>query len=704
MIPISSNDKDSEGSYYEATATTGKAAAAAATDSANCTSSDTSNAKKDAVVAPFRNNNNGMDHLVPVESSSTNRNNSRLHQQEDEEEQQYQVSETPHMWTLGRCRDEYGTNTTDAGNRSRRGTRASTAAVPVANGGGYSMGKKKQSSLEPQSPPRPLSHDTDCYEAWDSVAGSTEGRTAAAAASSSVQRDTATRNANHSFVPSMEPPAHLAWMSRLLWPVRQHPSGNEDGLMEQQTTSTRRNANSPRRSTQAPSKHTNNKTWHPLYGMIQLDSTNNKSDSGEEKSTFASTGNGYTELCGMDDRSHSDPRRLQKQQQQPQVGGLVRREGGDEKKTADSYYSVAAAATDASVASRNTRHRLSILSDAPPNHSDDYAFFFHESDQRPISTAAASSTSPVAIVRRNHRHAALYEYNDAVPVMARPALQRFRHLYAQLNQENSSIQNTSRWSQDNANNERRSRGTDHSLSQPTTTTTRLSALTNQCMGLLFPDYPNDANTTMPLEADPWDDMAVLRSLHLQMESSTLALSSSLSDQLRADDDNDDYARVQPPSTPDWYTTPHHQSGSSSLCYEANGQLLMRLPRDQVRLLMDPDLPPGILSVEQWRIVRHDKQQDGAVFDDSSDYYYHNHRNKGNMSSSSPPPSLRYVLTVSDDLYKSLVAEMSPTTIQFFCCPRACCNEEERADIRVAVCLLLIILGILLINTLAFHEH
>jgi len=39
---------------------------------------------------------------------------------------------------------------------------------------------------------------------------------------------------------------------------------------------------------------------------------------------------------------------------------------------------------------------------------------------------------------------------------------------------------------------------------------------------------------------------------------------------------------------------------SSMFFEQDGRMLMRLPRDQVRLVMDYNLEPGILSVEQWR--------------------------------------------------------------------------------------------------------
>lgn len=95
---------------------------------------------------------------------------------------------------------------------------------------------------------------------------------------------------------------------------------------------------------------------------------------------------------------------------------------------------------------------------------------------------------------------------------------------------------------------------------------------------------------------------------------------------------------------------------SSLVYEADGKRLMRLPRDRVRLLMDPELEPGILSMEQ-----------------------------GTEEEA-------YVLTVDDDLYRKIVMEMSPRYFQ-----------ETKLDIRFAFIVLVIILLILFVNTVAFHE-
>ena len=125
---------------------------------------------------------------------------------------------------------------------------------------------------------------------------------------------------------------------------------------------------------------------------------------------------------------------------------------------------------------------------------------------------------------------------------------------------------------------------------------------------------------------------------------------------------------------------------SSLVYEQNGRLLMRLPRDQVRLVMDDDLEPGIVSVEQWR---GDNPKNITTADSFS---------------LDNTPSLRYVMTVPDDLYRRVVSEMSnklyPPYWGLFKC---CSNESERADIRWAIAIMLVILLLLFISTMEYHE-
>jgi hypothetical protein len=106
--------------------------------------------------------------------------------------------------------------------------------------------------------------------------------------------------------------------------------------------------------------------------------------------------------------------------------------------------------------------------------------------------------------------------------------------------------------------------------------------------------------------------------------------------------------------------------------------------DAVRLVMDPDLEAGILSVEQWR--REDQKEgtpglplspEAAVLD---------------------RPPLRYALTVSPDLYRRVVAEMSDDFTNPFCGVSRCCSDNGKADIRIAVAILVVIFVVLFINT------
>jgi hypothetical protein len=126
--------------------------------------------------------------------------------------------------------------------------------------------------------------------------------------------------------------------------------------------------------------------------------------------------------------------------------------------------------------------------------------------------------------------------------------------------------------------------------------------------------------------------------------------------------------------------------NSSLFYEQDGKLLMRLPRDQVRLMMDHELEPGIISVEQWR-----NAEKGYTVSHSESQMEQN-------------PPLRYVMTVPDDLYRRIVSEMSyrlaPPCWGFF----KCCHyhEGEHADIRLALAILSVILTFIFIGTMEWE--
>lgn len=170
----------------------------------------------------------------------------------------------------------------------------------------------------------------------------------------------------------------------------------------------------------------------------------------------------------------------------------------------------------------------------------------------------------------------------------------------------------------------------------------------------------------------------------------------------ADNDDDNNNNIYTESSRFHRHTLHADSvAASSLLFEQDGRRLMRLPRDQVRLLADPDLEPGVLSVEQCRpapgaIAAGDSLSAAtagaaaaiaaAEGRDDDDPCWHQH-------------PLRYVLTVDDGLYRQMVTEMSPE--QTRCCGVWGClrRDQERVDICVAYALLTFILILLAINTL-----
>lgn len=114
---------------------------------------------------------------------------------------------------------------------------------------------------------------------------------------------------------------------------------------------------------------------------------------------------------------------------------------------------------------------------------------------------------------------------------------------------------------------------------------------------------------------------------------------------------------------------------SSLCWAQDGRILMTLPKDKVRLLMDDDLEPGILSVERGNPIQSNNGD--------------NHHNKD---------EIMYVLTVDENLYRRVIGEISDATSSRFGLHQFC-TDEGRVDISVAVMCLLLVMLILLINTI-----
>jgi hypothetical protein len=115
-------------------------------------------------------------------------------------------------------------------------------------------------------------------------------------------------------------------------------------------------------------------------------------------------------------------------------------------------------------------------------------------------------------------------------------------------------------------------------------------------------------------------------------------------------------------------------------------MLMKLPRDQVRLIMDHNLEPGIVSVEQWR------KEDQNTTDPTTP------TTNGQSFFESTPP-LRYVMTVPDDLYRRIVSEMSYAMFPPYWGVFKCCTETERADIKVALAIFFVVLLLLFISTM-----
>ncbi|KAL3897194.1 MAG: hypothetical protein SGARI_006977 [Bacillariaceae sp.] len=165
--------------------------------------------------------------------------------------------------------------------------------------------------------------------------------------------------------------------------------------------------------------------------------------------------------------------------------------------------------------------------------------------------------------------------------------------------------------------------------------------------------------------------------------------------------------------------------TSSLFYEQDGRVLMKLPRDQVRLIMDPDLGAGILSVEQWR-TREDMEQEyaavqeqletGAVAVVAGEQGIDPLMTKGGgqqpaedvqsqettkvVGVLSNMHELNYVMTVPEDLYQRVVSEISAEAFPPYWGFFKCCNQDqERADIKLAVVILAFVMFLLLLGSI-----
>ena len=226
----------------------------------------------------------------------------------------------------------------------------------------------------------------------------------------------------------------------------------------------------------------------------------------------------------------------------------------------------------------------------------------------------------------------------------------------------------------------------------------------------------------------------------------------------------------------------HGFRSSSMFFEQDGKMLMRLPRDQVRLVMDYNLEPGILSVEQWRSQedaqvaseklaarnartkemiqrqkdkerRHRRRErerrrrrrrklqkmkqkqatagesktgDEEVplktvpleeskeepsendYDDDDDSYSSYSDDNSSYSDDDSLdqdllPELKYVITIPDDLYRRMVAEMSAKLMPPYWGFLKCFHQESgRADIRLALVILAVVMSLLFVGSLEWR--
>lgn len=143
--------------------------------------------------------------------------------------------------------------------------------------------------------------------------------------------------------------------------------------------------------------------------------------------------------------------------------------------------------------------------------------------------------------------------------------------------------------------------------------------------------------------------------------------------------------------------------TSSLFYEieGGGMTLLCLPRDHVRLAMDPELQTGTLAVEQWR-RESETGQDIPLsqrrfcsfcpgckkeFTFGRDFSIH--------------PDLRYTLVVNDDLYRNLISELSSHLTEPYCGINKWCLEDEKIDIRVAIGFLIIVFSLMFATTIVW---
>lgn len=141
--------------------------------------------------------------------------------------------------------------------------------------------------------------------------------------------------------------------------------------------------------------------------------------------------------------------------------------------------------------------------------------------------------------------------------------------------------------------------------------------------------------------------------------------------------------------------------TSSLFYEVEegGMTLLCLPRDHVRLAMDPELQTGTLAVEQWRRADESGQEISWPQRRSCSFCPGCKKEFTFGRDFSIHPDLRYTLVVNDDLYRNLISELSSHCTEPYCGVNRWCLEDEKVDIRVAIGFLLIVFSLMFATTI-----
>ena len=137
---------------------------------------------------------------------------------------------------------------------------------------------------------------------------------------------------------------------------------------------------------------------------------------------------------------------------------------------------------------------------------------------------------------------------------------------------------------------------------------------------------------------------------------------------------------------------------SSLSYIHNGRIKIKVPKDNVRLVMDPIMESGILSVERnvmpllsSNTEQHDKIECGAFHTKNDEAEaeiieerFDQHRK---AKTSKPVKELSYTLTVDEDLYKRIFSEINQSRLPcgFYYCCHDSEDKSQHVHIGVAIC-------------------